>query len=146
MHIDEQGLSLTLPPGEWTNHSTKDSFDFRLGEEEQVMVVMHLPRKPFSNQELLKAVVNLFKRRLVSLQQHSGNACQFDTPTSDASPGKMQVMISGHDARQGVLIRIGFFGVPHRIVAVSYYDYSRPESSERFKSRATALFSTVSLR
>jgi hypothetical protein len=145
MHIKEQDFSLTLPSGEWSNHTTKDSFDFRLGEQEQVMAVVHLPRRPFADQELLKTVVDLFKVRLASIQQHSGGACQFDAPTSDASPGKMRVMVSGRDARQGVLIHIGFFGSPRCIVAISYYDYSRPASSERFKSRANALFSTVSV-
>ena len=145
MHVKEKDFSLTLPAGEWTNHSTNESFDFRLGDHEQVIVVVHLPRKSLADQELLKTVVDLVKVRLASLQQHSGNACQFDAPRSDASPGKMQVFISGQDMRQHVLIHIGFFGVPERIVAVSYYDYSGSPGSDRFKSRGSLLFSSVSV-
>jgi hypothetical protein len=145
MQIKDQNFSLTLPPGEWTNHTTNESFDYHLGEQEQVMVVAHLPRKRLADHELFTTVVDLLRRRLAALQQHSGGTCQFDAPTFDKPPGKMCLVSSGRDARQGVLFHIGVFGAPQRIVAVSYYDYSRPESSDRFKSRASALFSTVSV-
>ena len=145
MQIKERAFCLTLPDGEWTNHTTPESFEYRLGQQEQVLVVLHLPRKPLAEQELLKTVVDLFKIRLASLKQHSGGSCQFDSPTSDASPGKMQVSVFGHDVRQKVFIHLGLFGVPQRIVAVSFYDYSGSPSADRFKQRASALFGSVSI-
>jgi hypothetical protein len=143
--IKEQDFTLTLPAGDWTNHSSKEAYDFRSHEREQVLIVVHLPRRPLADKELLQMVVDLFKSRLASLQQHSNNSCQFEAPKSDASPGRLRVMISGQDLREKVLFHIGLFGAAQRVVAVSYFDYSHPRDSEKFGRRAATLFSSVFL-
>jgi hypothetical protein len=141
--VNEPDFSFTFPDGAWTNHSTQESYDFRCGEQEQVMAVRHLPRKQLSQPELQAAVIELFRVRLDSTQKHSGNFCTFESPTCSESPGRFDALVFGHDLRQRVFIQFGFFGTFRKIVVVSYYDYSGAARPDRFKQRASALFSSV---
>ncbi len=107
------------------------------------MAVRHLPSKPLAPSELQAAVVELFRVRIASAQEHSGNFCKFESPTCTESPGRFDALVFAQDLRQRVLMQFGFFGTPHRIVVISYYDYTGPASPDAFKRRASKLFSSV---
>ena len=47
------------------------------------------------------------------------------------------------DLRKNVLRVFGFFRTAQKLVVVLYYDYTGAASSDRFRQRAAALFSTV---
>jgi len=141
--VNEPDFSFTFPDGTWSNHSTQEAYDFRCGEQEQVMAVRHLPRKTLAQPEIQAAVIELFRVRLESVQKHSANSCKFESPTCSESPGRFDAQIFGHDLRQQLFMQFGFFGTPEKIVVVSYYDYSGAASPDRFKQRASALFSSV---
>ncbi len=141
--ISEPDFNFTFPEGTWTNHSTQEAYDFRCGEQEQVMAVRHIPRKPLSQPELQAAVIELYRLRISSAQQLSGNFCKFESPTCSESPGRFDAQVFAQDLRQRVFMQFGFFGTPHRIVVISYYDYTGAASPDTFKQRASALFSSV---
>jgi hypothetical protein len=143
--VNEPDFSFTFPDGTWTNRSTQEAYDFRCGEQEQVMAVRHLPHKHLAPPELQAAVIELFRVRLDNAQKHSGNSCKFESPTCSESPGKFDVLVFGHDLRQRVFMQFGFFGTPQKIVVVSYYDYSGAASPDRFKQRASVLFASVKI-
>jgi hypothetical protein len=41
--INDADFGFTFPEGTWTNHSTQEAYDFRFSDQEQIMVVRHLP-------------------------------------------------------------------------------------------------------
>lgn len=141
--VNEADFGFTFPEGTWTNHSTQEAYDFRCGEQEQIMAVRHLPRKPLAQSELQAAVIELFRVCIASAQQHSGNSCKFESPSCTESPGRFDALVFAQDLRQRVLMQFGFFGTPHRIVVVSYYDYTGAASPDTFMERASTLFSSV---
>jgi hypothetical protein len=141
--VNEPDFNFTFPDGEWTNHSTQDAYEFRCGEQEQVMVIGYRTRKQVSQPEIQAAVIELFRVQLECAQKHSGNSCKFESPTCTASPGRFDASVFGHDLRQRVFMQFGFFGTFRKIVVVSYYDYSTAASPDRFKQRASELFSSV---
>jgi hypothetical protein len=145
MQIAEPGFSLTLPGGNWTNHSTSETLDFQSGEHEQVLVTRHLPRAVLTEDELQKSVADLFKLRLKSLEQMTGNARQFEPPTSETSHGRMRMLAFGYDPRKPVFMQVGVFGIPTKIIAISYYKHAGSSDRDEFKRRANELFSSVKL-
>jgi hypothetical protein len=141
--LDEADFSFTFPEETWENHSTREAYDFRCGEQEQIMAVRHVPRKVLADGQLQGAVMELYRMRLECAQEHSGNSCRFESPTCSESPGRFDAAVFAHDLRERVFMQFGFFGTGHRIVVVSYYDYTGSDSPARFKQRANALFSSV---
>jgi hypothetical protein len=141
--LNEPDFSFTFPEGKWENHSTREGYDFRCGEQEQITAVLHVAQNAVADGRLQGAVIRLFRVRLECAQKHSGNSCRFESPKSSELPGRFDVAIFGHDLRQRVFMQFGFFGTAHRTLVVSYYDYAGSDSPNKFKQRANALFSSV---
>lgn len=138
-------FSLCLPERTWEDHSTKESYDFRLGNAEQLVLVVHTARDILSLVKLQTAVIELYKIRLNALQQHSGNSCTFQSPITKESPVRFDVSVFGRDSR-GVLIQVAFLGAPEKIIVVSYYDYTARRSEGDFKRRANEIIASIQLQ
>ena len=124
-------------------HSDRDSWEFRLGDEEQVIVVQHLSRKKLDPTELQAVVIDLFQIRLNAIQTHSGNSCRFDSPILKQMENKFDIAVFAEDIRNKVLMSIGFFGLPKKILVVSYFNYSRSCAVPDFRKKANTLLSSV---
>jgi len=143
--INFPSLHLILPNSGWTEHSTKDQYEFRLGDQEQVIVVFHLAHQRLGATEIQKIVTELFRIRLQAAQKISGDSCSFDSPVCTQSGDRFDTSVFGHDGRQRFRLCFGFIGMPEKIVAVSYYDYTGSRSPEQFKSRAVAIISSIQI-
>jgi hypothetical protein len=141
--FNDPDFSLQFPDGTWTNHSRKETYEFRCGEQEQILVVRHAALKTLTQAELQKGVIELFHVQMEAAQGLSGNSVRFDAPNCTESPGKFDVFLFGQDLRQGFFMQFGFFGTFRKIIVVSYYDYTRPPKLENFKNKADSLLSSV---
>jgi hypothetical protein len=103
-------------------------------------------RKRLRSKQLLDSVTELLKHRLNALQQMSGNACQFEPPLLAELSSDCVVRVVGCDLKNRVLLQLGLFGTPAKIVAVSHYDYTGASSVEEFKRRSDQIFSSVQVR
>ena len=138
-------FSLRLPGREWTDHSTQETYDFRIGEKEQLTLALHLTLKRLSLAELQAAVIEMFRIRLDVIQKHSGNSCTFESPTVRESLDRFDTFVFGLDQR-GVFMQLAFFGTPQKILICSYYDYSGAGTLDNFKARASEITSSVQLK
>lgn len=137
-------FSLCLPECTWKDHSTSESYDFRLENAEQLVLIVHMSRDILSPSQLQAAVIDLYRVRLNALQQHSGNSCIFGSPAIKESSGRFDVSVFGRDVR-GVFIQVAFFGAPEKILVASYYDYSVGRSENDFKQRANEIIGGIRL-
>lgn len=137
-------FSLCLPGRTWEDHSTKESYDFRLGNTEQLVLIVHTAREVLSPAKLQAAVIELYKIRLNALQEHSGKLCTFQSPIAKESHARFDVSVFGRDSR-GVLIQVAFLGTPEKIIVLSYYNYTADRSEEEFKRRANEIIATIQL-
>lgn len=138
--VENDHFMLALPDGNWTDQTSAETFDFRRGDDEQVIVVVHLARQRLGPQQLVDGVSELLQSRLNAVQTQSGNACQFESPEVKQTFPNCLVRVVGHDMRNQVRIGIGIFGTPAKVVIVSHYDYTGVTSAEGFKQRSGELF------
>jgi len=113
--IERAEFRLRLPGNEWTDHSTREAYDFHLGMREQLQIALHMTRKLLTPPEIQAAVLELFRIRLDVIQKHSENSCKFGSPEVKQSPATFDAFVFGQDLR-GVLMRLAFFGRPRKIL------------------------------
>jgi hypothetical protein len=101
--------------------------------------------KTLTQPELQKGVIELFRIQLETSQKLSGNSIRFDPPNCTESPGKFNAFLFGQDLSQGYFMQFGFFGTLRKIIAVSFYDYTRSLEPQKFKNKANSLFSSVTV-
>ncbi len=134
--VDQPDFRVSLPDGDWTNQSTPANYDFRLGELEQFLAVVHLPHVPVNASALQNAVFDLARVRLDTIQTHSGNSCRFEPPDVVQKSDRFDAFIAAHDLSQNILMQIGFCGRRNKIVVFTYYDYSGSRNLTEFRERA----------
>lgn len=144
--VEAEHFSLLLPEGDWSDRSDEESFDFCREDCEQVVAVVQVARKRLKFKQLIESVTELLKHRLSALQQRSGNACQFEPPVLAELSTDCAVRVVGCDLKNRVLLQLGLFGTPLKIVTVSHYDYTGASSLEDFKRRSDEIFSSVQVR
>jgi hypothetical protein len=143
--IRRADFTLILPSGRWDDHSTPDVHDFRRSNDERVLVAFHFPRTPLAQPHLLDAVSSLCRSRLTGLQIRLHHSFRFDAPVVRQEKDKAEMTVFGKDMRHIVLVKIRFFGRPHSIAIVSYYDYSGALSLEEFNRRADSILASVEI-
>jgi hypothetical protein len=146
MDIDREHFRLVLPETDWSDHSTNEAHEFRLGDNEQVLVVIHVAKRPLLPKELLDSLAMLLKHRLRAVQDHSRNSCRFESPVVEELTPGLHVRVVGHDLRNNVFMQIGHFGKPDKVVVVSHYDYSGTKSIEDFRKRSEGILATLQVR
>ena len=144
--VETQHFRLVLPQGDWSDRSDVESFDFCREDSEQVVAIVHVARTRLKSKQLLDSVTALLKHRLNALQQHSGNACQFESPILADLSRNCVVRVVGCDTKNCVLLQLGLFGTPEKVVVVSHYDYTGASAVEDFKRRSDELFASVQVR
>jgi len=99
--INEPDFSFSFPEGEWTNHSTNESYESRCGgDREQIIVARYRARSAFAQSELQPAVMKLIRAQLDVAQKISANSCQFESGKCNESPGRFDATVFGHDLCQ----------------------------------------------
>jgi hypothetical protein len=146
MDIDRDHFRLVLPEPSWSDHTTDEGYDFRLGEREQLLVVVHLAKKQLMPEELLDSVKWFLAQRIKAVQALSGNSCRFEPPITGEWCFEINVRVVGQDMRNNVLMQIGHFGTLDKVVAVSHYDYSGILSIKDFTKRSDTILTTVEVR
>jgi hypothetical protein len=94
MDVDREHFQLVLPEPSWSDLSKDGSHDFRLADIEQVIVAVHVAKKPCTPQELLDVMAMLLKHRLKAAQELSENCCKFDAPVIEEMPSDFSVTIT----------------------------------------------------
>jgi hypothetical protein len=146
MKIDRDHFRLVLPEPDWSDQSTDKGHDFRRGNSEQVLVVVHVAKVPLLPTELFDSVATLLKHRLKAAQDLSGNSCRFESPVVEELNPDLHVRVVGQDLRNNVFMQIGHFGTPEKVVVVSLYDYSGTRSLQEFRKRSDEVLATVEVR
>ena len=96
--------------------------------------------------DLLDSVAMLLKHRLNAIQTHSENSCRFESPVVEEATPDLNVRVAGQDIRNNVLMQIGHFATPEKVVVISHYDYSGSRSLEDFTKRSDGIFATVCVK
>jgi hypothetical protein len=146
MDVDRDHFCLVLPEEAWSDASTREGYDFRLGDTEQVLVVIHVAKNPMTPKDLLDSVAMLMKHRLNAIQSHPESSCRFEPPVVDELPPNLNARVIGQDLRNNVLMQFGHFGTPEKVVVVSHYDYSGKLSVEDFTERSARILATVRVK
>ncbi len=143
--IKLQEFTLNLPGNDWTDHSTSENYEFRVGERKQLILALHMTKKHLSPSELEAAVFELVRIRLDAIQKHSGNSCTFESPQVEQTSNRFSAFVFGRDPR-GVLMQLRIFGTPQKLLVASYYNYSDSQNVDAFKQQANAIISNIRLK
>lgn len=145
--VDSLQFRLKLPVGAWLDCSTPASYEYRLSNDEQVICNVYAARERFSDAaKLTHGATALAKVHLETAQKLSGNACLFEAQRVIEAPGRLDLFYFGHNHRHKILLHVGVFGRPERVLVVSYYDYTGTRTEEEFRGRSRVVMESFEVK